>query len=158
MLFRSLGRHAARRAFFARQHVKNHVPLFDRIEQRRDVAFAQRAGIDGCVGVAHQFKQHAMRAGGGFGRRGHTDPIWEAVTIAKHMKAPVKLIWTREDDIAHDFFRPAGYHALKASLDKGGKLTAWQDHFVTLSDDGKEPSDTAVYNLDRKSTRLNSSH
>ena len=91
---------------------------------------------------------HACRVGGGFGRRGRADAVWEAASIAKRANAPVKLIWTREDDITHDFFRPAAYHVLKGSVDKSGKVTAWQDHFITLSPDGKMPSDTAVYNLE----------
>jgi isoquinoline 1-oxidoreductase beta subunit len=65
------------------------------------------------------------RAGGGFGRRLETDAIAEAVSIAKQVKAPVKLVWTREDDLRNDFFRPFGVHRLRATLDEQGRVTSW---------------------------------
>ncbi len=80
---------------------------------------------------------HATRSGGSFGRRWYADFVLEAAWIARKMGTAVKLIWTREDDIQHDLYRPAGFHSLRAGLDKKGNILAWNQHFVTFSDKGK---------------------
>src|SRR5881397_724384 len=63
--------------------------------------------------------------GGGFGRRGEQDFVIDAVETAKAVGAPVKVIWTREDDIRHGFYRPSTYNHFKARLDDAGQPVAW---------------------------------
>jgi len=69
---------------------------------------------------------HRMMLGGGFGRRGPIqDFVRQAVVVAKEFKEPVKLVWTREEDIAHDLYRPCGMARLVAGLDTEGLPVAW---------------------------------
>ncbi|MGX8008363.1 molybdopterin cofactor-binding domain-containing protein [Mesorhizobium sp. ORM8.1] len=96
------------------------------------------------AGVApEKVVMHQTRVGGGFGRRLVNDYACEAAAIALKVNAPVKLQWSREDDFAHDFYRPAGYHQFKGAVDKNGRLDAWQEHFITFTADGKKEASGA---------------
>ncbi len=83
---------------------------------------------------------HQARCGGGFGRRLYNDFMCEAAAIAARVDGPVKLQWTREDDMSHDLFRAGGFHQLEASLDGEGGVTGLRDHFITFADRGRPVS------------------
>jgi isoquinoline 1-oxidoreductase beta subunit len=74
---------------------------------------------------ADQVRVHTTYLGGGFGRRFELDFIQEALETSKAVGAPVKVIWTREDDTRHEFYRPASYHRLRAGLDADQRPSAW---------------------------------
>ncbi len=76
---------------------------------------------------------HSTFLGGGFGRRFEGDFVREALETSKAVGVPVKVIWSREDDIQHDFYRPASYHQLRGALDLHGRPTAWTHRVVAPS-------------------------
>ena len=78
-------------------------------------------------------KIHVTLLGGGFGRRLDQDYIIEAVLVSKAVGAPVKVVWTREDDMQHDYYRPASYHVLQAGLDDRGQPVAWLHRSISPS-------------------------
>ena len=97
--------------------------------------------VAGALGVTvDKIRIHQTRVGGGFGRRLMNDYACEAGAIAQRCPGPVKLVWTREQDMAQDFFRIGGFHSLAGGVDAQGKLVAWRNHFITFTHDGKVPS------------------
>jgi len=73
---------------------------------------------------------HTMFLGGGFGRRGGDDFVGEAVEVSKAIGKPVKLTWSREDDMQHDLYRPASYAKFSGALDPDGWPVAWNTRVV----------------------------
>lgn len=74
---------------------------------------------------------HTTYLGTGLGRRAEVDYATQAIEIALKIKRPVKLIWLREDDFKHDFYRPANYSRISGCVDKNGKILAW-DHKIAI--------------------------
>ncbi|MEH6545630.1 MAG: xanthine dehydrogenase family protein molybdopterin-binding subunit [Sneathiella sp.] len=86
---------------------------------------------------AENIKVHTTLLGGGFGRRAEIDLVLMAVTIAKSVKnRPIKLVWTRENDIQHDMYRPAAVSQFHAALGADGKIDAWKNRIVSQSVSG----------------------
>ena len=82
---------------------------------------------------AGQVKVHTTYLGGGFGRRFELDFIKEALETSKAVGVPVKVIWSREDDIRQGQYRPVSHHRLRAGLDAGGQPVAWTHRIVAPS-------------------------
>jgi isoquinoline 1-oxidoreductase beta subunit len=87
---------------------------------------------------------HQTRLGGSFGRRGSTEFVCEAAAISQRVKKPVKLTWTREDDAEHDFLRVGGFQSLRGAVDKQGRLVAWDNHFIGMSENGEPVTGSAL--------------
>ena len=100
------------------------------------------AGIAGLK--ADKVTLHQMRVGGGFGRRLLNDFVADAAYVAKQVpNTPVKLMWTREDDMHHDAYRVGGFMAYKGVLDAQGKLTGFNGHMIGFEDPGTKATTTA---------------
>ena len=76
---------------------------------------------------------HNHLIGGGFGRRLEIDGVARAAEIAKHVDGPVKVVWTREEDIQHDMYRPYWFDRISAGLDEKGMPVAWNHRFAGSS-------------------------
>jgi isoquinoline 1-oxidoreductase beta subunit len=84
------------------------------------------------------------RIGGGFGRRLTHDYMVEAAWIAREMRRPVQLQWTREDDLQHDFYRPAAWHHFRAGIDGDGRMSAFDHHFISFGRGGEPVSGASL--------------
>ena len=80
------------------------------------------------------------RVGGGFGRRLTNDYVAEAAMISQKIAGPVKLQWSREDDVRHDFYRPSGMHEMQAGIDADGNITAWTQRLASASKYYRRPN------------------
>ncbi len=115
------------------------------VQQLTQVAAARAAGLK-----PEQVNVHTTLLGGGFGRRLEVDFVPAAVEASQAVGAPVKLIWTREDDITHDLFRPPAREEVNAALDGDGRLSAWSLHIVSPSvtsrfdPTNKDPFDSVI--------------
>jgi isoquinoline 1-oxidoreductase beta subunit len=98
------------------------------VQQVAQTTAASAAGL-----APDQVRVFTTLIGGGFGRRLDIDFIPAAVEASKALAAPVKVIWTREDDMTHDTYRPPAYEEVSAGLDASGKLTAWKLHITCPS-------------------------
>src|SRR5207302_7164059 len=93
-----------------------------------------QSSIAKIAGIAPQrIIVHTLLSGGAFGRRYMADFPVEAAQIAKVVGKPIKLVWTREDDMQHDFYRPAAYHHMSGAVDAQGKAVAWRHHLLSTS-------------------------
>ena len=101
---------------------------------------AAAASVASALGIPREnIKVHVTFIGGGFGRRLIQDYAVEAALISRDAGAPVQVVWSREDDIRHDFYRPAACHILQAGLDARGQLISWRHR-------GSSPSIETFYN------------
>ena len=82
------------------------------------------------------------RVGGGFGRRLTVDYAVEAALVSRATGLPIKLVWTREDDVQHDFYRPSGHHHMIAGLDDKGNPVAWAQRLASASKYYRRPNMT----------------
>ncbi len=98
------------------------------VQQAAQAAAAQAAGLE-----AGKVRVFTTLLGGGFGRRLDVDFIPAAVEASKAVGAPVKVIWTREDDMTHDTYRPPALEELRGGFDAAGRLTAWSLHITSPS-------------------------
>lgn len=101
--------------------------LGTQVPTRAQAAAAQAAGLP-----VEKVQVHNHVLGGGFGRRLDVDFVTQAVRIAREVKGPVKVVWTREEDMQHSTYRPYHYNRLSATLDAQGRPIAWH-HRVTGS-------------------------
>lgn len=101
-------------------------------------SFIANGGVRGVAAAAaglapEQVQVHSTLAGGGFGRRVETDMVPDAVELSRRLTVPIRVMWTREDDFRHDFYRPGSLHRLRAGVDAAGGPTAWRHDIVSPS-------------------------
>lgn len=101
---------------------------------------------------AERVRVHTTFLGGGFGRRGEQDFVTDAVELSQRLKWPIQVIWSREDDIQQDYYRPATYNRLRAGLGEDGRLLAWEHYLVGPSILSRVAPPAVKDGMDRTST------
>lgn len=106
---------------------------------------AGREKISANMGIPEdRIHVNQIRMGTAFGRRSRTDFMSEAAWIAREIGKPVQLVWDREEDMTHDFYRPAAWHHFKAGLDETGRMIAFDHHFITMGKNGETISGASL--------------
>ena len=113
---------------------------------------AQRVVAEATGLPAKAIRIHVTRLGGGFGRRLLSDYAAEAAVLSQKVGKPVQVVWTREDDMRNDYYRPAGRQVLRAGVDAGGAVVAWYHHLINVSRnayrlDKSPPESTETYGM-----------
>jgi len=109
--------------------------------------------VAGVLGIPRaSVSVQVTRIGGGFGRRLTSDYAAEAAYVSKAIGAPVQVVWSREDDMRHDYYRPAGLHHVRAGLGPDSRLSVWHHHLVNVSRNryrlgDTPPESTEIYGL-----------
>jgi isoquinoline 1-oxidoreductase beta subunit len=98
---------------------------------------------------------HQMRMGGSFGRRRLQDYSCEVTVIARHFDVPVKLLWTREDDMIHDQYRPGGVYAFKGAVSREGRAVAMQTHLIGPAVRGRATAGTRLVESEFPALNIN---
>jgi isoquinoline 1-oxidoreductase beta subunit len=84
-----------------------------------------------------KIRLHILRGGGAFGRRLSSDYVVEAAAIAQRVPSPVKLVWSREDEMQHDHYRAGGFHRMRGGVNASAELVAWHDHYLCFGRNGQ---------------------
>jgi isoquinoline 1-oxidoreductase beta subunit len=134
------GEYRTRYVYHAQMEPMNATAAVSADGQSAEIWVGTQAGTSLLNGVARLLQTerskitlHQQFLGGGFGRRGNHETVYDAVRLAKAAGKPVKLIWTREDDLTFGKFRPMTAHHIEAGFDAGGKLVAWHHRIVAES-------------------------
>jgi isoquinoline 1-oxidoreductase beta subunit len=113
-------------AHVARDHCEIHVPT-----QAQGAVMRIVRRLTGLP--EERIRVHTTFLGGGFGRRREQDFVTDAVELAMRVGRPVQVVWTREDDLRHDFYHPMTLHRLRAGIDRSGRPVAWVHRIVSPS-------------------------
>jgi isoquinoline 1-oxidoreductase beta subunit len=106
-----------------------------------------RSNVARAIGLAKgSIAVHPTRSGGSFGRRLASDFAAEAAYVAQAVGTPVQVVWTREDDLQHDFYRPAAYHRVRAGVNADGLIVGWHHRIASLAN-SMYPTSTGVGGL-----------